>query len=269
VQSEAASDDAIARNFPVALLSEGEKAAFEFWLTQYTYFFINTAANLGLTTLSAQSVQRTRDIFHSNQSRLLKMIGCEDWVLITLLDIAELKEWKRHMRDTGALSLRELVQRASLIEERLHKGLATLASRKSLSRSTKDEEQDMITTIYVHGSLVFLHAVTSGFRPRLPETRESVSKTLEALEYMRDHCSINFPTWPYCVAGCLALEADYPRFRALSPPRKKGAIPLVTAKWTLETLEECWKFRASQDEGAETCDGATAMARLGIRLLLF
>ena len=267
--SEALADDAIARNFPVALLSEGERSAFEFWVTQYTFFFINTAANLGSTLQSAESVKWIHSIFHKDQSKLKQLIGCEDWVMVTLLDISKLKEWKRQMQNTGTMSLRELSQRANLIEERLNKGLATLASRKSFPKSIEDEGQEMITTIYINGSLVFLYAVTSGLYPHLPEIRESVSKTLEALEYMRNHSLINFPTWPYCISGCLALESDYPRFRALSPPPKKGTIPLVTARWTLEILEECWRVRESQERGAETCDWVTAMSQLGTRVLLF
>jgi len=262
----------IASIFPIELLSDGEKSAFEFFFTLYTHCLVNSAASLGLTPQSAASVQRTRTLFHNDQGRLKNMLGCEDWAMNTILDIAVLREWKTRMHKSGTLSLRELTRRADILEERLNEGLATLASRQSMSRSAKERQQDIITTIYVNGSLVFLHVVVSGFYPNLSEIRKSVLQTLDALEAMRNRSATNLktniPSWPFCVAGCLALETEYSRFRALLPPHRKGTHPLVMTKWTLEIIEQCWKIRSTQSEGEESCDWVTAMNQLGTRLLL-
>ncbi len=263
-----AAEDSVARNFPIEMLSEGEKLAFQFFLTQYTYCFINAAASLGLTSHSAESIRRTRAIFHSGQSKLKDMLGCEDWVLITMLDIAALKDWKQQMQNRGTLSLRELTRRADVIESRLTDGLAALVLRRCAARSRDEEQQDMITTTFATGSLVFIHVVVSGFYPNLPEIRQAVLQALEALEYMRQHSVINIPSWPYCVSGCLALESQYSRFRALSPSPKAGAHPLVLTKWTLEILEQCWKVRTCTPDGEPRCGWVTAMNHLGTRLLL-
>jgi hypothetical protein len=255
-------------DIPIGLLSDGEKSAFEFFLTLYTYVFITSAATLGLTPQSAQSIPRTRALYHKDQSKLKDMLGCEDWVMLTILDIAVLKDWKQKMKNSGTLSLRELTRQADLIEDRLNDWLATSASTKSSIKSFREEQQRMVTDMYVSGALVFLHVVVSGFYPDIPEIQQSVLQTLRALEYIREHSAINFPSWPFCVAGCLALESEYPRFRALLPPPKIGEHPLVMSKWTLEILEECWSIRKSQPEGEEICSWVTAMNYLGTRLLL-
>lgn len=261
-------DDEIAHNFPVNLLSNGERQAFEFYLTQYTYCFVCSAASLGLTPQSLQSVKFIQSIYHPDQHKLRDMLGCEDWVMIALLDIAILREWKKDMQNEGALSLRELTRRADTIEKRLTQGLATPDSGQSFAKSDKEEEQDMITTIFLHSCSILLHVVVSGLYPNLPEIRQAVLQTIEALEYMRDHSEIKYPSWPYCVAGCLALESDYDRVRALCPPPKKGTHPPVLADWTLDIIEECWKTRETQNKNWESPDWCTAMNHLGTRLLL-
>ncbi|KAH8658415.1 fungal-specific transcription factor domain-containing protein [Xylariales sp. PMI_506] len=272
ISSGASVADGVASIFPVDYLSEYEKSAFEFFLTQYTYCFVNSAVTLGLTMQSAQSVARTRSMYHKGQSKLRDMLGCEDWVMNTMLDIAVLKEWKYQRQLSGTLSLRELAHRSGTIESRLSEGLAAMttspASIQELPVSATEEQKRIITNIFMNASLLYLHIVVSGFYPNLPEIRHGVLQTLEALEYMRKHSTINIPSWPLCVSGCLALESEYPRFRALSPPHKTGQHPLVLTKWTLDIIEECWKSRSAQAEGEETCDWVTAMNRLGTRLLL-
>lgn len=255
-------------NIPTELLSESEKPAFEFLLGWYTYCFINATASLGLTPQSAQSIARTRALYHRGQSRLKDLLGCEDWVMLTLLDIAILKDWKQKNSTAGTLSFRELNRRAHIIEDRLHDGVLQFANPLPPSESLMEEGKRMVSNIYVNAALVFLHVVVSGFHPEIPEIQQSVWCTLQALEYMREHSAINFPSWPFCVAGCLALESQYPRFRALVSPIEKGKHPLVLSMWTLEILEECWKIRATQPAGEETCSWVTAMNQLGTRLLL-
>ncbi|KAF2667158.1 hypothetical protein BT63DRAFT_331157 [Microthyrium microscopicum] len=267
VNSEVAENE-IARSFPIHLLSEGDKSAFEYYLSLYTWTFITSTVSLGLMPNSEQAVARIKSIFHKDQSKLRGVLGCEDWIMTTLLDIAVLKDWKQKMQSAGTLSLRELSRRADILDERLGDGIRAMAATESNARTFNEKQQRIINNTMIHGSLLFLSAVTSGFFPNLPEIRQGVANTLEALEYMRENSSINIPSWPYCVAGCLAQESQYSRIRALLPPPRKDTHPLVLTRWTLDIIEECWRVRASQADGMETCDWVTAMGRLGTRLLL-
>jgi hypothetical protein len=291
----------IAAKVPTHLLSDGEQSAFFFFLDWYTYIFICASATFGMTPQSTQAIARIRTIYEPHQNRLRDLRGCEDWVLVTILDIAVLKDWKQKASQAGTLSLRELNRRAVLIENKLQEGAercahpgrhsssipsspststfkpdggdgglrapSTLKS-PSCSDLSREEEFRIITSTFIHAALVFLHVVVSGFYPKVPEIQNSVRQTLAALEYMRNHSTHNIPCWPYCVAGCLALESEYPRFRALAPPFEEGKHPLVLTMWTLEIIEECWETRASQPEREETCSWETAMNQLGTRLLL-
>ncbi|ERS96053.1 uncharacterized protein SPSK_00709 [Sporothrix schenckii 1099-18] len=289
--------DSIESFFPVEFLSDGELSAFKFFLTQYTYGFVASAVGHELTPRSVESIQRTHAIFHSNQSKIRDMFGLEDWVLTTMLDVAVLKAWKQRERSAGTLSLRELTRRADVLEARISQGLAHMAASGTAAailalsaeaassplasssptsdgarrptRLTRDERSYMVTSAFLHATLLFLHIVVSGFYPNLPEIRRAVLQTIEALEFMRANCDNNIPSWPYCVAGCLALESEYPRIRALYPVPKKGHHPLVLTQWTLAIIERCWQLRAAQaNQTEETVDWVTAMNDLGTRLLL-
>lgn len=57
-----------------------------------------------------------------------EFLGCHNWVILCLADIAALAAWKREMRASGALSVIELVRRAAPIEARLRAGLVQLAA---------------------------------------------------------------------------------------------------------------------------------------------
>ncbi|EPE08910.1 regulatory protein [Ophiostoma piceae UAMH 11346] len=283
--------------FSVQFLSDSEKSAFDFFLAQYTGFFVISAISLDLTPQSTESVERTRAIFHRHQTKLKDIFGIEDWVMVTMLDIAVLKAWKQRERAKGTLSLKELARRADAIEDRIVQGLADLARRKPVSLPpgpfsasgpsepnawvprrqtppnlplpTREEKIYMVTSTHLNAALLLLHIVVSGFYPNLQEIRRGVIETLEALEYMREHCDININSWPMCVAGCLALESEYPRFRALLPPPRTGQHPLVLTEWTLNIIERCWESRAAQpSQTDEAVSWVAAMNDLGTRLLL-
>ncbi|KAL1913240.1 hypothetical protein Sste5344_000787 [Sporothrix stenoceras] len=287
--STARDERSIETFFPVEFLSDCESSAFKFFLTQYTYCFVMSAVGHELTPQSVESIQRTHAIFHNGQSKIRDMFGLEDWVLTTMLDVAVLKAWKQRERSAGTLSLRELTRRADVLEACISQGLARMAATETAAglseltnppstvregeprpaQLTRDEKSHMVTSTYLNATLLFLHIVVSGFYPNLPEIRRSVLQTLNALEFMRANCDINIPSWPFCVAGCLALESEYPQIRALSPAPKKGHHPLVLTQWTLAIIERCWQMRAAQpNKMEETVDWVTAMNDLGTRLLL-
>ncbi len=311
--ADRSNDDAVRRFFPVEFLTDGERAAFDFFLTQYTYCCVMATLGLGLTPQLAESVSRTHAIFHDGQTQLRDMMGVEDWLLNTVLDIAVLKSWKQRERSTGRLSLRELARRADAIEARLKEGLAQITAatrRESMSTGTESaatsptatrqdglsqlasaaaavatvlprgsdsvatawpsraEKSRIISRTVLHAALLFLHVVVSGFYPNLPEIHRAVLLTLDAIEDQRAQCDINIPSWPYCVAGCLALESEFPRVRAVSAPHQPGTHPLVMTRWTLDIIERTWEMRAALPQTEESPSWAAAMNDMGSRLLL-
>lgn len=249
-------------------LSSGEKAAYKIFLTAYTWYSIIASATVGLSPKSARSILRTRALFHAHQTKLRDMMGCEDWVMITILDIAVLEDWKKKMKCCGTLSLRELARQADAIEAKLNGGLDILLTSKSSCDSETGRVKCMVTEIFIYAAITYLHTVVSGFYPELPELHYSVIRTLEAMEAMKDPSYIRYVTWPFGIAGSMALDSEKDRFRALVPLQKVGEHPLVMCLWTMNFVETCWAMRMAQPKGKEACDLISAMNHTGTRLLL-
>ena len=249
-------------------LSSGEKEAYRIFLTTYTWYFIISSATIGLTLHSAQSIPRTQALFHGQQTKLGDIMGCEDRVMTTILDIAILDDWKKNMKKTGTLSLKELTRQADIIETRLNEDLISLLASKSPFDPRTDRVKCMVTEIFIYAAVTFLHVVVSGFYPELPEIQTSVIRTLEAMETMQDQSHIRYVTWPFGMAGSMAMENEQQRFRSLVPVYKGGEHPLVVCAWTLEIVETCWSMRRNQPKGEEVCDLVSAMNHMGTRLLL-
>lgn len=249
--------------FPVHTLSAGQRAAFEFFYTQFTYCFCLTVVSIGLTPALRLSIGRTRSIFRKTE--LLKnMLGCHDDVMLMLLDIATLRD----SRENSGLSSSALEDQASQIAKQLEKKMETLRRLESIPKLGHEADQAMITRCFVSGALVYLQTITLGFFPNNPAIKIGVAHILEDLERMRSKSAINIPSWPYCIAGCLAQEEDYHRIRALNSSPVEDTHPLVMTKWTLDIIQECWRVRETTDEGIEACDWVTAMNNLGTRLML-
>jgi hypothetical protein len=249
-------------------LSDEDKAAYQIFLTMYSWLFILSCALRGLTAQSTQSISRTRALFHKRQSKLRDLMGCEDWVMLTILDIAVLADWKKRMKASGTLSLRELNRRADDLEQKLNSGLAALQVTKHFFDSKMDKEKYMVTEVFIYATVTYLHIVVSGYFPELPEIRQSVIRTLEAMEAMQDPGHVRYVTWPFGMTGSMASEPEQHRFRALVPKPKVGEHPLVMCMWTLDILETCWAMRRAQPKGSEAYDILSAMNHMGTRLLL-
>lgn len=63
------------------------------------------------------------------------LIGCRNWVMLSIGDLAMLDEWKQSKEKEGALSVRELAMKSLEIETRLEHGLADLDLREVGLRS--------------------------------------------------------------------------------------------------------------------------------------
>lgn len=63
------------------------------------------------------------------------LIGCRNWVMLSIGDLAVLEEWKLSKEQEGALSVRELAMKSLEIETHLEHGLADLDLREVKLRS--------------------------------------------------------------------------------------------------------------------------------------
>jgi hypothetical protein len=206
-------------------------------------------------------------------------VGCENWVLLQISEIAALDTWKSTMKKAGQLDMMELVARASPIKQTLLGNLAHLDAASSTPKSDlfglftlyNDQLPHMpggctafVTPVWAHAALLYLSTVVSGWQPGSAGIRENAVRTLALLEQMPEPQLLRTMVWPFCMVGCLAPPEEECRFRALAealvPYRLFGA-----ARQALEIMENVWK---SRNELTIDTDFAACVCSLGYVSLL-
>jgi hypothetical protein len=208
-----------------------------------------------------------------------KIMGCENWAMLLIMDIAFLDDWKQNLQISAQLSMRELVTRATRIERRLEDGIRenstslnqwTNHSMPSVVDTGVEEPSHLIlliTRIFACSALVYLDVVVSGAYPEMPEIRENVSRTIDALRALPEIAIINSTTWAYCIAGCMAIEEEQTFFRGLAVYSNGDAPTFGNFSKALAIMEECWRLRREEKQD-QPVDWRTAMKRLGMDVLL-
>lgn len=208
-----------------------------------------------------------------------KIMGCKNWAMLLIMDIAFLDDWKKNLQISAQLSMRELVTRATHIERRLEDGIRDNSSRlsqltnHSISSILGTGIQEptllilLITRIFACSALVYLDVVVSGAYPEMPEIRKNVSRTIEAFRALPETAIINSLTWAYCIAGCMAIEEEQMFFRGLAVSSDGDAPTFGNFSKALAIIEECWRLRR-EEKRHQPVDWRTAMNSLGMSVLL-
>lgn len=187
-------------------------------------------------------------LLDSDEINLADLTGCRNWVMVLIFEISFLDNWKRKEERAHRLSLVEFTKRGRQIEECLLGRLASLEDARSTRAPASgylpsDYSITEITRIFALSAITYLHVVISGAYPEIPDIKESVSKTLDALQSLSDSKLLQHVVWPYCISGCLAVEEQEQKFRALM------SSPHVTHRTCLDALnimEECWRLRETE-----------------------
>lgn len=208
-----------------------------------------------------------------------KLMGCENWAMLVIMDIAFLDNWKQKLQISARLSMRELVTRATHIERRLEDGIRDIPSRlRQLTNHSTPSILDtgvqepsrlilLITRIFACSALVYLDIVVSGAYPEMPEIRQNVSRTIDALRALPEIAIINSLTWAYCIAGCMAIEEEQTFFKGLAVSNGGDAPTFGNSSKALAIMEECWRLRREEKQH-QPVDWRTAMNSLGVNVLL-
>lgn len=196
------------------------------------------------------------------------LTGCMNWAMVFILEISLLDTWRREAEKAHKLSIVELTNRGSQIEERLRGRLANIENQPSTGISlerTLEPPCVQITRIFALSALTYLHVVISGPYPELPEITESVSKTIDAFQSLTDPKLLRQLVWPFCVSGCLALDKQHDIFRQLVSAAEITPSTVGTCFEAFKVIEECWETRTRCSSG---CDWATIMNQRGHYILL-
>ncbi|KAH8660086.1 fungal-specific transcription factor domain-containing protein [Xylariales sp. PMI_506] len=212
------------------------------------------------------------------------VIGCQNWVMVQIGEIAALDAWKHQRKREGNLDIMELVRCATVIKGSLEARLTLLesehvtTSKESSSvldvlagghcrhSKTPASQTSLVTQVWAHAALVYLFIVVSGWQPASADVRYHVSQIIELLAYqISPPALLRTMVWPFCVAGCLAEPAQEMHLRgmakALQPPSVFG-----TVRKALEIMENVWCSRDAED--IATRDLATCFRSQGDLVLL-
>ena len=238
--------------------------AFRFFAGCFVWFDVISAASMGTKHLTEDEDERLLD---TNVVDLGSLVGCENWIVLTILKITALHHWKQERERDGKLSLSELVRRSEPLERRLKQSLTRMPNLAYPSTMTTDpsanhgnSQKDIISKIFVGSTLSYLHFVVSGAHPELVEIRESVTVTIEALKRLPHPWLLRSLAWPFCITGCFALPEERDLLRNMVSAAGVSGPTGGSLGKALEVVEKCWKIRESS---LGLCDWREAASSLG------
>ncbi|KAI8630253.1 fungal-specific transcription factor domain-containing protein [Xylariaceae sp. FL1651] len=190
------------------------------------------------------------------------VVGCQNWALMQLGEIAAVDAWKQRCKRGGYLDMMELVRRATAIKSSLETHLARLQSNTvahskegngvfdvfttDLTKRTASQ-RPLITLAWAHAALIYLSVVVSGWQTASTEIRYHVRRIIEVpVREITPPALLRTMVWPLCVAGCLAEPELATQLcstiEALQPRSVFG-----TLKKALEVMESAWCNKNSTD----------------------
>ncbi|KAK7967556.1 uncharacterized protein PG986_001833 [Apiospora aurea] len=219
-----------------------------------------------------------------------EFVGRPNWVVLLISEIAALDAWKKGMKASGLFCIIDLVQRASIIEQRLQSGIAELdhspidyptnrADRltgeafAALGVEALHDFDKLHTTpshslsakIWAQAAMIYLRVVVSGLQPCQPEIRASVAHIISLFRALPSPLCLRTLVWPYAVAGCLATPDEEPFFRELV--NAMGVLQIFGAvKEAFSVMSTVWEHRACTNP--DTWDIASCFKVLGHTSLL-
>ncbi|KAG5803987.1 hypothetical protein H9Q74_011727 [Fusarium xylarioides] len=135
-----------------------------------------------------------------------ELMGCYNWVMIAIGDLAHLQAWKKEMKQKGALSVPELVRRGQGIEKRLQNGIT---ERKQTTKGGDSNRGNMspapyVSHIFALASLVLSITIVSGPWASLPEVKDAISESVIVLRDWPQAVPLRGLVWPVYIIGCMA-----------------------------------------------------------------
>ncbi|CAG7919109.1 unnamed protein product [Penicillium olsonii] len=212
------------------------------------------------------------------------LMGCENWVMLAIGDLAHLSAWKNQQEKDGLLSIRELATKGMEIETRLENGIMGLDQGEVSSVSNTDKHlggmQELWLINYVQGdaymeglrhwvshlfalaALVLLHTIVSGPLPILPEIKGVVSRSIVVLEKRPKGCPLTGSVWALCIIACMA-QSDRPFFESLMGRLVCESGRFGNTATVFKIINKCWEM---QETGRADC--RIAMSEMGVHALL-
>ncbi|CAG8127200.1 unnamed protein product [Penicillium salamii] len=189
------------------------------------------------------------------------LMGCENWVMLAIGDLAYLSAWKGQQEKDGLLSIRELASKGIEIETRLENGIKSL-DQEEVGDAKMEGVRSWVSHLFALAALVLLHTIVSGPLPVLPEIRNVVSRSIAVLETRPKTCPLTGSVWALCIIACMA-QPHQPFFERLMGQLMRESGRFGNTATVQKIITKCWEM---QETGRADC--RIAMSEMGIHALL-
>jgi hypothetical protein len=181
-------------------------------------------------------------LMRDGRIELDEMMGCQSWIMLAILEISGLESWRRSQIERGSLSVIQLAQRATRLNDKLVNGIDEIEGDPYPLRDSIKADSEKVSIAFAYGALVYLHTIVSGPSPLAPEVQHNTTRSLEVLESMPSRLLIR-NCLTYTFAGCMATEDQYDRFRGLIARATLEGQEIGNDWKGSMVMEECWRLR--------------------------
>lgn len=195
-------------------------------------------------------------------------IGCQNWVLKLIGEIAALDAWKKDCKAAGNLDVGELVHRATFIKQTLEAHVSNFetdvvsvpqessflddmfaAEDYSGQARTIARQSSLVTRVWAHATFLYLSVVISGWQPANTDVRHHVAQVIELLTHkLSPPALLRTMAWPFCVVGCLTEPAQQARVVNMVDSLQP-ASRFSTLRRGFGIIEKVWNDRAMGNAG--------------------
>lgn len=226
-----------------------------------------------LGTVPPEEIEQPLDLF--------SFVGCQNWVLLAIGEIAALDARKRAEVMNHVFDQEEFDSQANEIHKTLESGLIAIANYGPQSipicgsslwyqpgHSPCEGIRSLVPTkIYAHAAHIYLQTVIEGPDLKASSISWHTSSIAHLLRELHDPSQIRTLSWPICIAGCFSrAEEEQTCFQ--NSLASVGDIQSRSAALEASNImKKVWSCRDS--EGSYRWDAAACLGAMGYPALLF
>lgn len=236
-----------------------EMRALEFFVATFVWTDIFVEAAHGMISTKPRDFNYM-PLLRRELIDMQSMMGCRNPVMVA---IKEVNMFAISTRNGQQLNPEERVKTLTLQIQELIREAASVFSRSAVDL---EAGSSWVTLLHAYAAKVYLQTVENqeGLRRNL-DMEQTVMKCLELLEELPPRLFIRV-CWPFTIAGCMAGEGLYSRFRATVQRVEESGNVLGFTWKGLIVMEECWRLRRCKPE--KIWCWRTTMEHMGVRILL-
>ncbi len=273
------------------LLSSDDTAALKHFVTSFIWVDILSHAS-GLQNPKHPTSQAFDylPLLEDSTLDLSHVMGCENWVFISLARIIFLEHALRRRRrdpssrtpdDNSFPDALDPYSQAVVLEADLEQRIRGLLEARCAVATNQTQTQteldlklhsSLVTELFALAAITFLHTTVFGANPRLPPIKANVARTMTVLAALPMHLLIRV-SWPFTVTGCMALEQDEEgqgqsqAVKEVLDRAHRAGLNTGTVLKGMFVVEECWRLRRLTGV-AVGVSWVDAMKSLGEKILL-